>query len=46
MVLINPTPSNASDGATGGEVMSLAKAMLTGVHERIGTRLEIEPAVV
>jgi UDP-N-acetylmuramate dehydrogenase len=32
--------------ATGGEVMTLAKAIQTSVYERFGLRLEIEPVVV
>ena len=32
--------------ATGGEVMTLARAIQTSVYERFGIRLEIEPVVV
>ena len=32
--------------ASGGEVMTLAKAIQTSVYERFGIRLEIEPDVV
>ncbi|MDO9217699.1 MAG: UDP-N-acetylenolpyruvoylglucosamine reductase, partial [Lacisediminimonas sp.] len=33
-------------GATGGEVMTLARAIQTSVYERVGIRLEPEPTVV
>ena len=33
-------------GATGGEVMTLARAIQTSVYERFGIRLETEPVVV
>lgn len=44
LVLVNRgTPQ---DGVTGGEVMTLAKAIQTSVYERFGIRLEPEPVVV
>ena len=50
LVLVNRGGSRAaagaSDGATGGEVMLLAKAIQTSVYERFGIRLEPEPVVV
>ena len=50
LVLVNRGGSHAaagsSDGATGGEVMTLAKAIQTSVYERFGIRLEPEPVVV
>ncbi|OQB99542.1 MAG: UDP-N-acetylenolpyruvoylglucosamine reductase [Alphaproteobacteria bacterium ADurb.Bin100] len=33
-------------GATGGQVMTLARAIQTSVYERFGIRLEPEPVVV
>ena len=33
-------------GATGGEVMTLARAIQTSVYERFGIRLEVEPVVI
>lgn len=46
LVLINRGSCAGSDGATGGEVMTLAKAIQTSVYERFGILLEIEPVVV
>lgn len=44
LVLINK--GGASHPCTGGEVMTLAKAIQTSVYERFGIRLEPEPVVV
>ena len=44
LVLINK--GGIANPATGGEVMTLAKAIQTSVYERFGLRLEIEPLVV
>ncbi len=44
LVLINK--GGAANPATGGEVMTLAKAIQTSVYERFGLWLEIEPVVV
>jgi UDP-N-acetylmuramate dehydrogenase len=46
LVLVNRGSVNGADGATGGEVMTLAKAIQTSVYERFGIQLEIEPVVV
>jgi UDP-N-acetylmuramate dehydrogenase len=46
LVLINRGSVTGPDGATGGEVMTLAKAIQTSVYERFGILLEIEPVVV
>ena len=48
LVLVNRgwRQPDGSDGATGGEVMTLAKAIQTSVYERFGIRLEPEPVVV
>ena len=44
LVLVNRgTPE---DSVTGGEVMTLARAIQTSVYERFGIRLEPEPVVV
>ena len=44
LVLINR--ATGADGVTGGEVMTLARAIQTSVYERFGIRLEPEPVVV
>ena len=44
LVLVNK--GGASNPATGGEVMTLARAIQTSVYERFGIRLEPEPVVV
>ena len=44
LVLVNR--GGAANPATGGEVMTLAKAIQTSVYERFGLRLEPEPVVV
>jgi UDP-N-acetylmuramate dehydrogenase len=48
LVLVNrgTGSDNPADCATGGEVMTLAKAIQTSVYERFGIRLEPEPVVV
>ncbi len=47
LVLVNRGVSaSGSDGATGGEMMTLAKAIQTSVYERFGILLEAEPVVV
>lgn len=46
LVLVNRGTGDLQKSATGGEVMTLAKAMQTSVYERFGIRLEIEPVVV
>lgn len=46
LVLVNRGSVSGSDGATGGEVMTLAKAIQTSVYERFGLLLEIEPIVI
>ena len=44
LVLVNR--GGPSDPCTGGEVMTLAKAIQTSVYERFGLRLEPEPVVL
>ena len=44
LVLVNK--GGVSNPCTGGEVMTLAKAIQTSVYERFGIRLEPEPVVV
>jgi UDP-N-acetylmuramate dehydrogenase len=45
LVLINKGTGTKTP-ATGGEVMTLAKAIQTSVYERFGLMLEPEPVVV
>ncbi len=44
LVLVNR--GRGTESVTGGEVMTLAKAIQTSVYERFGIRLEPEPVVV
>ena len=44
LVLVNR--GGPSNPCTGGEVMTLAKAIQTSVYERFGIRLEPEPVVL
>ena len=46
LVLVNRGAGSNGQGATGGEVMTLAKAIQTSVYERFGILLEPEPVVV
>ena len=46
LVLVNRGPGVNGEGATGGEVMTLARAIQTSVYERFGILLEPEPVVV
>jgi UDP-N-acetylmuramate dehydrogenase len=46
LVLVNRGSGTDGQGATGGEVMTLAKAIQTSVYERFGILLEPEPVIV
>ncbi len=46
LVLVNRGLGADGNGATGGEVMTLAKAIQTSVYERFGILLEPEPVVL
>ncbi len=46
LVLVNRGAGRDGLGATGGEVMTLARAIQTSVYERFGILLEPEPVVV
>jgi UDP-N-acetylmuramate dehydrogenase len=46
LVLVNRGAGSDGNGATGGEVMTLAKAIQTSVYERFGILLEPEPLVL
>jgi UDP-N-acetylmuramate dehydrogenase len=46
LVLVNRGAGSNGQGATGGEVMTLAKAIQTSVYERFGLLLEPEPVVL
>jgi UDP-N-acetylmuramate dehydrogenase len=46
LVLVNRGAGSDGVGATGGEVMTLAKAIQTSVYERFGILLEPEPVVL
>jgi UDP-N-acetylmuramate dehydrogenase len=46
LVLVNRGAGVDGQGATGGEVMTLARAIQTSVYERFGIMLEPEPVVV
>ena len=46
LVLVNRGAGTDGIGATGGEVMTLAKAIQTSVYERFGILLEPEPVVL
>jgi UDP-N-acetylmuramate dehydrogenase len=46
LVLVNRGAGSNGQGATGGEVMTLAKSIQTSVYERFGILMEPEPVVV
>lgn len=46
LVLVNRGTGVDGSGATGGEVMTLAKSIQTSVYERFGIRLETEPVII
>ena len=46
LVLVNRGSGHGGNGATGGEVMTLARAIQTSVYERFGLMLEMEPVVL
>jgi len=46
LVLVNRGAGRNGEGATGGEVMTLARAIQTSVYERFGILLEPEPVVL
>ena len=46
LVLVNRGTGMDGSGATGGEVMTLAKAIQTSVYERFGIQLETEPVII
>jgi UDP-N-acetylmuramate dehydrogenase len=46
LVLVNRGTGVVGAGATGGEVMTLARAIQTSVYERFGIRLETEPVII
>jgi UDP-N-acetylmuramate dehydrogenase len=46
LVLVNRGAGSDGLGATGGEVMTLAKAIQTSVYERFGILLEPEPVIL
>jgi UDP-N-acetylmuramate dehydrogenase len=46
LILVNRGTATGQRSATGGEVMTLAKAIQTSVYERFGIMLEPEPVVI